>query len=531
MTTDHTRAMPDAVQRVTGSLPLVLDLQVDGMVHGKVVRSMVPHGRITDVDVQDALDVPGVLAVVTGADLAGLGIDPWFGAIRRDQPVLAIDEVRYAGEPVAIVVAETRRQAAAAAEMVFVDYEELPHVVDATAALAAGAPQLHAAYPGNECGDWRLHKGDVDAAIAAAPHVYRGTYHTPTGSHVPMEPHVGVAHWVGRERLEVWTSAQSPHAVRAGLQQIFGIEDVSVRVLNLGGAYGAKGQIKIEPMIAVASLVAGRPVRIELDRDEVFATIGRHAGTVDITTAVDDDGRILARDVDVVYNAGAYAVTSPYAAGQALVRAPGPYAIPNVRVRSRAAYTNTVPTGPFRGAMTGQVCLAYELQLDEIAHDLGVDRLEIRRRNILRDGDTYDTREVMEHMHYDELLDRTAAAIGWDRRSTPTGPTKRRGKGLGITLKSTITPSRSEARIAVDAEGDIVLHSASVEMGQGASATLAVLAAEALGVHPDDIHREPIDTDADPFDTVTASSRTTFSMGAAIRDAAQDLRWRPAGPS
>lgn len=519
-----TRALSDARARVTGTLPLVLDHTVDGMVHGKVVRSLVPHGIITGIEVADALAEPGVLAVLTGADLQAMPMDPWYGAIRPDQPVLAIGKVRYVGEPVAIVVAEERWQADAAADLVVVDYDELDHVIDAVAALGADAPQLHDAHPGNECGDWRLHLGDVDAAFASAPRVYRATYHTPTGSHVPMEPHVCVAAWPTDDRLEVWSSTQSPHVVRAALQSMFATDDVSVRVLNLGGAYGSKGQIKIEPMVACAARAVGRPVRIVLDRDEVFATVGRHAATVRIATAVDDDGHLVGRDIDVVYNAGAYAVTSPYAAGQALVRAPGPYRIPNVRARSRAAYTNSVPTGPFRGAMTGQLCLAYELQLDEIAHDLGIDRVEIRRRNMLRDGDQYATHEIMHDLHYEELLRETAAAIGWGETSAPSGPSRRRGKGLGLTLKSTLTPSRSEARLVLDAAGTITLHSASAEMGQGASATLVLLAAEALDVAPEDITRHPVDTDHDPFDTNTASSRTTSSMGSAIRDAAQKLR-------
>jgi CO/xanthine dehydrogenase Mo-binding subunit len=524
--TELSRELVDARQRVTGSLPLVLNHTVPGMVHGKVVRSMVPHGAITGIETDAALAEPGVLAVITGADLAAMPIDPWFGAMRADQPVLAMDKVRYAGDPVAIVVAEQRWQAVAAAELVYLDYEEFDSVVDPVAATSPDAPQVHDGYPGNDCGDWRLEKGDVDAAFASAAHVYRGTYRTPIGSHVPMEPHVCVAAWPTTERLEVWTSAQAAHAVRAGLRGIFGIEDVSVRVLNVGGAYGSKGQIKIEPMVACASMIVGRPVRIELDRDEVFATIGRSSATVHLATAVDDDGRIVARDIDVVYNAGAYAVMSPYASGQGLVRAPGPYRIPHIRARSRAVYTNSVPTGPFRGAMTGQVCLAYELQLDEIADDLGIDRVEIRHRNLLRDGDEYATSEVMHDMHYEELLRETAAAIGWGERSEASAPSRRRGKGLGLTIKSTITPSRSEARLLVDADGTITLRSASTEMGQGASATLTILSAEALGVAPDAITRHEVDTDDDPFDTTTASSRTTFSMGAAIADAGRKVRER-----
>jgi CO/xanthine dehydrogenase Mo-binding subunit len=517
------RELRDGRARVTGSLEMTVNFAVDGMLHAKVVRSVVPHGIITEVDIEDALDSEGVVAVVTGADLVERGLDPYFGAVRKDQPILAVDKVRYAGDPVAVVIAETLWQAEAAAELVFIDYEELAYVVDAEAAGEADAPQLHDAYPGNECGDWRLHHGDVDAALADAYRVYRATYRTPTASHVPMEPHVAVARWA-EDRLEVWTSAQAPHAVVKGLQGIFHSDDVVVRTHNLGGAYGAKGQIKIEPIAACAALFAEAPVKLELSRDEVFATIGRHAGAVHLTTAVDREGKLIARDIDVVYNAGAYAVMSPGAAGQGLIRAPGPYRIPNVRARSRARYTNTVPTGPFRGAMTSQVCLAYEAQLDEIAADLGIDRLEIRRRNVLVDGDTYATGETMHDMHYTDLLTRTAEAIRWGEPGEASDPRKRRGQGLGVMIKSTVTPSRSGARLVMNKDGQITLYCASVEMGQGASATMAILVGEQFGIDPEEVDAPLPDTAIAPFDTTTSSSRSTFSMGNAIRQACQNLK-------
>lgn len=517
-------ALRDARERVIGTLEMTLDFAVEGMLHAKVVRSPVPHGHIVEMDREEAVEVEGVVAVITGRDLVARGIDACYGPVRRDQPVLAVNKVRYAGEPVALVVAQTRWEAEEAAELVFVDYEELPYVVDAEAAGRPDAPVVHDAYPDNECGDWRLHHGDVDAALASAQRVYRGTYRTPPAHHVPMEPHVCVARWQGTQRLEVWSAAQAPHAVVGGLRDLFGIQDVVVRTHNLGGAYGAKGQIKIEPLAACAALVVQAPVKLELPRDEVFATIGRHAATVHLTTGVDAQGRFVARDVEVVYNAGAYAVTSPVGAGQGLQRAAGPYRIPNVRVHSRANYTNTVPTGPFRGAMTSQVCLAYETQLDEIADDLGIERLELRRRNLLVDDDVYATGETVHDMHYHELLDATARALDWGRLEEASGPRRRRGKGLAVMLKSTLTPSRSEARLVVAADGTVSLHCASVEMGQGASATMALIAGRELGLDPLAVRQPLPDTDESPFDTTTSSSRSTFAMGNAVRDACRRLK-------
>lgn len=519
--------MRDAVERVVGTVPFVLDRDVAGMAHGKAVRSSVPHGRIRRVDTAQARQAPGVVAVVTGADLqAAEGLDPYFGAMRADQPALAIDKVRYAGEPVAVVVAETAREAEAASRLVQVDYDEIDHVVDPVEAMQPDAPLVHDRWPGNQCGDWALRHGDLDRGWHEAQRVYEATYLTPPGSHVPMEPFVCVAQWQDGAGLMLWSSTQAPHAVRDALAKMFNLRPAAVRVatVNLGGAYGAKGQVKIEPMVACAARFAGRPVRMELARDEVFLTVGRHAAQVRIRTGVTLDGTITAREVDVVYNAGAYAITSPGAAGQGLVRALGPYRIPNITVTSTARYTNTVPTCPFRGAMTSQVCLAYEGQLDEIAADLGIDPLEMRRGNLLRDGDEFGTGEVMHDLHYDELLDAVAQAVDWGAPSGPAPAGKARGKGLAIMIKSTLTPSRSEARVELGDDGAVRLFSSSVEMGQGSNATLIQILAEALGVDPGRIEMPFPDTAVTPFDTITASSRTTSSMGAAIRDAAENLK-------
>ena len=518
--------MRDAEARVVGTVEFVLDLRVEGMLHVKAVRSPLPHARIRGYQLEDALAMPGVVAVLTGEDLANDdGIDPYFGTPRPDQPVLAIGKARYAGDPVALVIAETAAQAAAAAPFVDVDYEELPYVVDAVEAARPGAPVIHEQWPDNNCGSWRLRHGDCDAAMAQADHVFSETYYSTPASHVPMEPFVCVARWHGDE-VEVWTSAQAPHAVRQGLEKVFRLPEdgARVRTLNLGGGYGAKGQVKIEPMAAYAARAVRRPVRMELSRDEVFQTIGKHAATVELTTGVTEDGLIVARRVSVNYNAGAYAVTSVGASGQGLTRANGPYTIPNVSIDSVATYTNTVPTGPFRGAMTSQLAFAYESQIDDIAAALGKDPVEVRRLNLLRDGDTYPTGEALHDLHYDEMLDDLVAAIGWGEPCAPAPPGKVRAKGLAIIIKNTLTPSRSEARLELRDDGRLHVHSSSVEMGQGANATIVQITADCLGISPDDIVMGFPDTRYTPFDTTTSSSRTTFSMGQAVEKAAADLR-------
>jgi CO/xanthine dehydrogenase Mo-binding subunit len=523
--TDH--PMRDARDRVVGTIRFTVDHAVPGMLHARVVRSPYPHAEITGTDVAGARAVPGVHSVLTGADLEASPLvrDPYFGVTRRDQPALAIGKARYAGEPVAVVLADTVAAAREGAAAVLVDYRELPYVTDPGEAAEPGAPVVHEEWPGNECGSWQLHTGDVNAAFAAADHVHEAVYTSPAASQVPLEPFVAVARWQGDE-LELWSATQWPWAVHRELARMFGLDSDRVRVVvpPLGGGFGAKGQVKIEPLVACAARLAGRPVRLELDRDEVFLTVCKHAAWMRLRTAFRADGTLLARDIDLRYDAGAYAITSPAATGQALVRAPGPYRIPNVRVRSRAYYTNSVPSGSFRGAMTNQVAFAYESHLDEIAARLGLDPLELRLRTVLRDGDPYATGEPMHDVHFRELLEEVAGAIGWSEPPAATGPTTVRGKGLGVILKSTPTPSRSEARVELTAAGSVVVSSSAVEMGQGLASTLGQLAADVLGVDYERVRVVDPDTSTTPYDAMTAGSRSTFSSGVAVRQAGDRLR-------
>jgi CO/xanthine dehydrogenase Mo-binding subunit len=354
--------------------------------------------------------------------------------------------------------------------------------------------------------------------------VFETEYSSPPASHVPMEPHVSLARF-DREVLEVYTSAQAPYMVQAALQRIFNLspEHVRVKTFNLGGGYGAKGQVKIEPLAATAAYVTGCPVRLVLSRNEVFHLVGKHAAHVRLRTGVKLDGTIVARQVTAVFNAGAYAVSSPIGAGQAMTRASGPYRIPNVWIDSTARYTNTVPTGAFRGAMTSQLTWGYEQQIDEIAHALGMDPFEIRRRNLLKDGDEFITGEKMHDLHFHELLGDLSASLTVDQRA-PTLRDGARGTGIAIMIKSTLTPSRSEARLQLTDDGILNVFCASVEMGQGARTTLLQLAAKYTGMPLSHVRIPFPDTFHAPFDTMTASSRTTFSMGSAIKHAAAVLK-------
>lgn len=528
------QAMPmrDALDRVSGKLKFTLNHEVPGMAHARVLRSPVPHARIRAIDVSEALALPGVITVLTGEDLGpDSGLSPYFGGQRDDQPVVAIDKVHYVGDPVAVVVAETERVATEALLLIDVDYDELPYVVDAEEAGRPGAPAIHDEWPDNSCGAWKLRFGDIEQGWRESDRIYEHVFRSPTASHVPMEPHVSLAQFDDDGRVTVWTSAQAPHSVHAEIAKILNTTEEHVRVItyNLGGGYGGKGGIKLEPMVVCAARKAGRPVRLALTREEVFQTIGKHAARVWIKTGVKNDGTLVARQVDVVWNAGAYTVSSLRASRQGMVRAPGPYRIPHVLVDSHAYYTNTVPTGPFRGAMTSQVCWAYESQLDDIAADLGMDPVEIRRRNLLEDGDTFATGETFDHVHYLDLLYDVSTAIGWQPedgqvRSVADADGKVRGKGVALMIKHTITPSRSEARVEYRDDGTCVMYSSSVEMGQGARTTLPQYVADQLGIPLERIQAPFPDTTITPFDLTTSSSRTAYSMSFALREASDDLK-------
>lgn len=532
----------DSASRVTGLFRFAVDRYVVGTTHAVAVRSAVPYGKLNGIGGAEAERVPGVLGVLTGESLT---YDPSLrlhhGESRVDQPVLAIDRVRYVGEPVAVVIAETRAAAEEAARHVVVDVTPWPAVTDHDEAGLPGAPVLHEQWPGNECGRWTLRHGDAERAIETATFRHTGVYRSPSASHAAMEPHCATAAWLPDGSVEVWSATQSVYPVRKRLAAILGMpeEKVRVRADNLGGAFGGKLDLRLEALVALAARLTGRPVRMELRRDEVFVTAAKHAATVTMTTGVDGGGLIVARIIEIVWNAGAYAITTPRGSRSGLIRSPGPYRIPHVLGRSVARYTNTVPTGPFRGAMSGQVCWAHESAMDEVAAGIGMDPVEFRRRNILRTGDVYATGEAMPDMHYDELLAAVAGAAitgtpatgtpatGWPEpgaRAVP-GPWSplRRGRGVALVLKTTRTPSRSEATVTLDRDGRIVVRASAGEMGQGSAVSLAELTARQLGIDAALVAVAVADTASTPFDTTSSSSRTTFAVGTSVERACQDL--------
>jgi CO/xanthine dehydrogenase Mo-binding subunit len=536
--------MLDAGQRVRGAVGYTINLELPGMLHAAVLRSRSPHGLLRKVDVGRAKQVPGVALVVTGDDVRRRGdVSLTFGPVFRDQPVLAVDKVRYVGEPVVAVVADDLDTAKEALSLVEAEYEDLPAVFDPREALAPGAPLLFDTPPptggtfpdiivnasgprSNVCNHFKLRKGDVERGFAEADYVFEDTFTSPAVQHVPFETHACVAQ-VNDGQVSVWSTTQTPHVLRGQLAESFGVPVSAVRVVvpTLGGAYGGKCYPKIEPLTAVLARLTRRPVRLHLTREEEFVTVTKHGVVIEMKTGLRRDGTIVARKSTCYFNTGAYADIGPRLIKNGGYATGGPHAIPNVWVDSYAVYTNVPPAGAFRGFGVSQAAWAYETQMDMIAERLGMDPYELRMKNLLTDGDTFATGETVTDCHFRELLERAATAIDWDPDEPPRRNGSRvRAKGLSCIIKGTVTPSTSTASVKLNEDGSADVLTSAVEMGQGLKTVLALLAAERLGIPPERVHVSEVDTDVTPYEQQTSSSRSTYATGAALTQATDQIR-------
>ncbi len=530
--------MLDARERVTGRVPYVINLSLPGMLHALVLRSTSPHALIVSIDTERAKAVPGVVAVLTGADIdARTDVRSRFGPVFRDQPILAIDRVRYVGEPVVAVAAVDRDAAQAALDLIEIEYEALPAVFDFDDALAPDAPLVHPEPPAegatfadiiidsepgtNICNKFKLRKGDIEVGFAEADYIFEDTFTSPAVQHVPLETHCTVAD-VHDDELTIHTTSQIPFTVRSQIAEIFNLPAARVRVVvqTLGGGYGGKCYPNIEPLVAVLSRVARRPVRLHLSREEEFVTISKHGMRITLKTGLRKDGTIVARKSTCHFNAGAHADISPRLIKNGGYGTGGPTSIPHVWIDSYAVYTNRPPSGAFRGYGISQAAWAYETQIEMIAERLGMDPYVLRTKNLLDNGQTFATGEVLEDCHFRELLDEVAGKIGWDWPATVVrNGSKVRAKGLSCIIKGTVTPSTSTAIAKLNDDGSLNVLTSSVEMGQGLQTAMAIIAAEALSLPIDRITISRPDTEFTPYDQQTSSSRSTHAMGGAVSDA------------
>ncbi|MGH7008594.1 MAG: xanthine dehydrogenase family protein molybdopterin-binding subunit, partial [Stellaceae bacterium] len=526
--------------KVTGRADYIHNLRLPGMLHGKIFRSVVAHGRIRRVDIAAARQVPGVHAVYVSDDICRVIANPYYGPAFHDQPILAIDKVRHIGEPVAVVLAEDPHVAEEAARLIVAEYDELPAVTNEVEAMTskvivhdvlkpAGTfpdlKHLEGRKGTNLALDFHLRRGDTKAAFAAADRVFEHTFTTQPVMHTPLEPFVSAAE-PGDGTLTIHTASQSPSFVRIEIARLLGWPENRVRVKTafLGGGFGAKLYIKLEALVAALALLTRRPVKIALAMDEQFFTITKHPSTFRIKSAVGKDGRITARECEVWWNGGAYADIGPRVTQKSGFTAAGPYDIDNVAIDSYALYTNRPPAGALRGFGIPQLVWAYESHTDMIARALSVDPVEFRRRNLLRDGRPQATGTVMQDAATGKVLDRLVERMGWSRPFDRGQGTIKRGRGIAIGFKASIAPTTSVAILNLYADGSCALYCSTVDMGQGSDTAMAQIAAEILDLPAETVRVVHPDTDVTPYDMATLGSRSTFHMGNAVKRAAEDVR-------
>lgn len=518
----------DGRDKVTGSGRYAADLTMTGMLHGALRVADVPHARIRRIDTTAARALPGVHAVITAADVPEVR----YGAFLKDRTLFARDVVRWEGDLIAAVAAATPEIAARAAALIDIDFELLPALTDLEAAARSDAPLVHDAWATYETDEnlardrnvasrSTIVKGDAATAMAGADVVVTGRF-VADGSHaVPIEPRAILAEWQGGH-VTIWSSTQVPFAVRAGVAETLQMTQNQVRVIvpHLGGGFGAKCELGFEPQVAALARAAGRPVKVVFSRRQEFLLPDhrRERMIMELTTGVSRDGTIVARQGHLIIDNGAYSMDEPYLGQMAAMFAVGPYRIPHVDVAADVVYTNTQPSGSVRAPTGPTTCWAVEQHHDVVAERLGLDPVEFRRRNLVHEGDEGPTGQIFERIGVIETLQHAAAAIDWDR------PLEE-GEAVGIATGWWPSfPGASGAHLTINADGSGTIVTGAQECGTGSVMALPILAAEVLGMKPDEFRILYQDTDAGPYDGGASGSQTTFNNGRAVIAAANEIR-------
>jgi CO/xanthine dehydrogenase Mo-binding subunit len=518
----------DGIGKVTGKHVYAADFALPGMLYGKVLRSRRPHALIRKIDTSRAVSMAGVRGVITAAEIPAVR----FGQAVRDTSVFALDRVLFAGHPIAAVAATSLDIAERAIEAIEVEFEDLPPVFDPEAALGSnilihpGWEEYKAlpviARSGNISARSRMHSGDVDASFASAYRTYEHRFTTPLVHPGYTEPRTAVADWDANGNVTVWSNTQLPFDTQNTLAEILDLPAARVRVVvpGIGGGFGGKLRIGVEHFAALLARRTARPVKVmTTSEDELTSAYPRQATVVTLNTAVDRDGRLLARKGRIVVDCGAFAGSGPGTAAISLQILIGPYKTPAIDLEGIAVYTNKVPAGSFRAPAGPMANFAVESQMDIIADDLGIDPLELRLRNIVKDGDLGPAGEVHRSVSIEECLHKAADAIGWKNRRPEPG----RGKGIACSWWMT-TGGSSGVYVKINPDGTATLISGAVEIGSAAITGAAQILAEELALDLNDISVAGVDTQTAPFDYGAQGSRTAFSVGNACIAAAKDLR-------
>ncbi|RPI30599.1 MAG: xanthine dehydrogenase family protein molybdopterin-binding subunit [Chloroflexota bacterium] len=530
----------DAREKVTGAAVFADDIQFGpGLLFARIKRSPHPHALIKKIDVSKARALPGVKAVVTGDDFTG-----YIGLYLHDRYIFCRDRVRYVGDPVAGVAAVSEEVAERALDLIEVEYEPLPGVFDPEYGASPEAPLLHPNLghyeyvnfifpePGtNISNHFKLRKGDVTAAWGECAAIIERTYHIPHIQHVPIEPHIAVAKVDDDGKVSLWGSSQSPFAQRSLIAHSLGISPSDVQVIApfVGGGFGCKAGVSMEALaVAIATKVRGRPVKLRLTREEeFFCAFVRQGVTTHFKMGCDRDGRLLAMENKYYWDGGAYTeygVNITRAAGYSCT---GPYNVPNVNADSYCVYTNHPVGGPMRGFGMPEIHAGLEQCIDELAEQVGVDRVAFRKLNCIKTNETVVTGMTMHATGLEQCITRAAEAIGWGKKEPSSGPNKRRGKGIAVMWKAPAMPPNagSSAQVRLNEDGTVTVKVGGQEIGQGSFTVAAQMAAAALGVPYDWVRvTGPLDTDTSPYEWQTVASRLTWSMGNAVAAAARDAR-------
>ena len=516
-------------EKVSGKAIYASDLSLPGMLWCKVLRSPIAYGRIKQMDVSRALSLPGVAAVITGKDVSGLLI----GRKIYDMSILADGVVRFIGEKVAAVAAETEESAEEAARHIEVEYEELPPILDPVEALQPSAPLLHPnvqryrgllhaiEQPSNVFVDMKWTKGDIEAGFRNADIIVENKFTTRPVHQAYIEPHACVVHARTDGDADVWGCSKVPFALREQVATAFGqnVEKFIVHPCYIGGCFGGKGDFMDVPVCYALALKSGRPVKMVMDYGEEFiAGNPRHAAIIRVKSGVKMDGRLLAHRMDYIFDSGAYAAFKPQGYLVGPKEAAGPYNIANVFIEEKIVYTNKIPCGHMRAPGDPQGFFANESQMDLIARQLKMDPIAFRKKNLMRDGDASPIGHVVPHIKSHEILDQAVRASGYEK---PKG--KQCGRGVSVAQWLPLG-GECHAFVVIDAQGKATVSTSMLDQGAGTHTAMRLVAAEELKLPLESIRIRTLDTSEVGPDTGIGASRGTRIFGSATRSAALEAR-------
>ena len=527
----------DAKAKTSGQATYTADITLPNMLHAKLLRSNIGHARLVKINADKARQAPGVHAVVTRDELDQLA-SPVYGYFIKDQPFVAMDKVRYEGDTLAAVAADTEVQAEAACALIDVEFERLPDVPDIETALSETSAELFEDAPmgvvpqygkgatgtlrpiRNSCYSFRYETGNK-ATFEQCDHIFEDEFRFSRMHHLHLEPFVTLAD-ASHDRIQIWSSCQNPFALRKEIGRLFGLSENLINLNSpfVGGGFGAKNNAKTEPLAVLLSKMSGRPVRLCLTMEEGFLTNTQHATILKLKTGVMKDGTFVARKSEIYLDSGAYSDASPLVAEKAGYRIPGPYRWQHIETDCYCMMTCTAPAGPFRGFGGTQTTWAGESQLDMIARRLDIDPLKMRKKNLLKLGDPFVPGESGMDSDLEEGLDLIVREIEY-HNERPVN----RGVGLSIGFKDGGGINKPAlARIKVGTSGDVLLQCGVIEMGQGGHTAMSRVTAEILKIDPSRVTYAPITTDHTPFDQGTNASSAVAVMGQAVAIAAQKVR-------